>query len=692
MLENDIIRPSSSPWNAPVILVKKKDNSMRFVCDFRGLNDVTKKDTYPLPHIRDVLDKMHGAKYWTTLDAASAYWSIPLAEADKEKTAFSVPRGKFEFNVTPYGLCNAGASYQRMIDINLAGLPSDRILAYMDDIVIFSKTFSEHLQSLEQVFQRLRLSGVSLKLSKCVFASKTVDFLGFELSQSGIKPQSRLTDAVLNFGQPKTRKELKSFLGLAGFYRAFVPNFAQISQPLNQLTSEKVPFIWTDACDTAFTALKKQLASKPVLCFPQLNQPFIVEVDASNYAVGGVLSQVFEDGKLHPVAYYSTTLHASQKQWSVTTKEAFALILAVRHWHVYLAGTSFVLNSDHNLLTHLRSQKDPRGKFGRWISELEEFNYSIQYITGRNNVKADALSRNTAACHSQPSSEFESNIYAMFTNDDNFLDQLKEEQTKDPYICSAKGAIQSGTKVTVGRLKRVQHQLRIIDGVLTKSGRPVLLPALRKLIVAEYHNISHFGTDKIYALLKERFYWPNMYQYIKTFTAGCEICQKTKCATNPPKAPLQQMFVPNAPMQLVSLDIAYLPKDVNGYQYMLLIGDTFSKFIQAVPLKDQTAPAIVDAFLRNWVYLHGPPSYLLTDQGSNVDGILMKDICNTLGIEKRRSSAYHSQGNGFAERNIRTVKDVMRSTLLHRRLSQLKWRSILPEIVFALNTSQSKAT
>ena len=441
-----------------------------------------------------------------------------------------------------------------------------------------------------------------MKLSKCVFASHTVDFLGFELSQSGIRPQSHLTDAVLTFGQPTTRKELKGFLGLAGFYKAFVPNFAQISQPLNRLTSDKVPFIWNTICDTAFTTLKRQLASKPVLCFPRLDKPFIVEVDASNHAVGGVLSQVFDDGKLHPVAYYSTALQASQKQWSATTKEAFALILAIRHWHVYLAGTSFVLNSDHNPLTHLHSQKDPHGKFGRWVSELEELNYSIQYITGRNNVKADVLSRNTAACNSQPSSSFESNIYAMVSNDDNFVDQLKEEQAKDPYTQSTKDVIQSSRKVTIGQLKRVQHQLRIIDDVLSKSGQPVLPPTLRKLVVTEYHNISHFGTDKVYALLKERFYWPNMYQYVKTFTAGCQTCQKSKCATNPPKAPLLQMFVPNAPMQLVSLDIAYLPKDANGYQYMLLIGDTFSKFIQAVPLTDQTAPVIVDAFLRNWVY------------------------------------------------------------------------------------------
>ena len=198
MLDNGIIRPSSSPWNAPVILVKKKDDSMRFVCDFRGLNDVTKKDSYPLPHIRDVIDRMEGAQFWTTLDAASAYWSMPVAEEDKEKTAFSVPRGKFEFNVTPFGLCNAGASYQRMIDITLAGLPSDRVLAYMDDIVIFSGNFQEHLHNLEQVFQRLQSSGISLKLSKCVFACDKVNFLGFELSKGGIKPQARLTEAIDN--------------------------------------------------------------------------------------------------------------------------------------------------------------------------------------------------------------------------------------------------------------------------------------------------------------------------------------------------------------------------------------------------------------------------------------------------------------------------------------------------------------
>ena len=337
MNNNNIIQPSSSLWNAPILLVKKTDNTMRFVCDFQGLNDVTKKDSYPLPRVHDVIDSMHGARYWTTLDAASAYWSIPLADSDKEKTAFSVPHGKFEFNVMPFGLCNA-ASYQRMIDINLAGLPANRILAYMDDIVSVSSTLSEHLECIKHVFKRLQSSNISLKLSKCTFASNKVDFLGFQLSNEGIKPQSRLTDAIQTFGVLKTKKELKGFFGLAGFYRDFIPTFTHISKPLNDLTSDKVPFCSTSAYDSAFDTLKNLLSSESVLRFPDLNTPFVLEVDASNYAVGGSLSQKAPDNTLHPVAYFSTALQKSQQNWSATTKEAFALVLAVHHWQVYLAG------------------------------------------------------------------------------------------------------------------------------------------------------------------------------------------------------------------------------------------------------------------------------------------------------------------------------------------------------------------
>lgn len=689
MLDNEIIRHSASPWNSPIILVKKKDDSMRFVCDFRGLNNVTKKDTYPLPHIRDVIDKMHRSKYWTTLDAASAYWSMPLKEEDKEKTAFATPRGKYEFNVTSYGLTNAGASYQRLMDVTLSGLSSHRILAYMDDVIIFSRTFREHLSDLELVFQRFDKANISLKASKCVFGHEKVDFLGFELSELGIKPQKRLTTAIEEFKRPECKKEVKSFLGMANFYRTFIQNFAEISHPLNRLTSDNVDFKWDESCQIAFDTLKRKLCSEPVLAFPQIGQQFIIEVDASDVAFGGILIQKGDDGMLHPVAYFSDSVNKSQRNWAPTTKEAFALILAVRHWYVYLAGNHFVLNSDHNPLVYLRDQKDPRGKFGRWIMELEEFDYEINYIPGPKNFKADALSRNRGACDDQPPSKFEENIYSI--DDVPFLDQIKEAQSEDDVISAVTRCIAENKPISTGRLKRVQNQLRIENGVLKKSGRPVVPASLRSFVLSEVHDIGHFGVEKTYGLLKGRFYWPSMFQYVKLYVGACETCQKSKCDTSPPKAPLLPMVIPSKPMEFIAMDIAYMPMDNDGYQYILLIGDIFSKYIDAVPLRDQTANAIVRAFEVNWLYFHGNPDYLLSDQGSNVDGETVRTFCDNFRIEKRRSSAYHSQGNGFAERNIRNVKDILRSTLLHRRLNQTKWRKLLPELVFALNTSESKA-
>ena len=231
---------------------------------------------------------MQGAEYWTTLDAASAYWAMPLNADDKEKTAFTVPRGKFEFNVTPYGLSNAGTSYQRMIDICLSGLPTNRTLAYMDDIVIFSRTFEQHMKEVDLVFQRLREANISLKSSKCVFGSKSVEFLGYELSREGIKPLQRLTSTIKGFQRPETKKEVKRFLGMAGFYRNFIPKFADISKPLNEQTSDKVHFTWDEKCEHAFVSLKQKLSNEPLLAFPRLGEEFMIDVDASDTAFGGV--------------------------------------------------------------------------------------------------------------------------------------------------------------------------------------------------------------------------------------------------------------------------------------------------------------------------------------------------------------------------------------------------------------------
>ena len=324
--------------------------------------------------------------------------------------------------------------------------------------------------------------------------------------------------------------------------------------------------------------------------------------------------------------------------------------------------------------------------------ELEEYNYAVKYVRGVDNVKADALSRNCAASPNQPPSRFDDFVYSVFGGRERFLHQLQEEQDADPVINSAKECVARGEKISSGRLKRVQKQLRVEDGVLQKSGRPVVPASLRYYVTSQLHGTGHFGSDKTYALVKSRFFWPGMYSYIQNFTASCKECQQSKCDTRPPKAPIIPMLIPEGPMQFISLDIAYMPVDTDGYRYVLLAGDIFSKYIHAIPLRDQSAAAIIRAFETSWLFMHGNPFYILSDQGSNVDGEVIHEFCEYFGIEKRRSSAYHSAGNGFAERNIRSIREILRSALLESKLHQTKWRKLLPSLVFALNCSISRAT
>ena len=525
-----------------------------------------------------------------------------------------------------------------------------------------------------------------------MFAASEVEYVGFLLSEEGIRPQSKLTEAILNFGTPRNKKEVKRFLGMAGFYREFIEHFATMADPLNQLTKDSVVFVWSIECVEAFESLKKALASAPVLAFPRTNTEFIVTVDASKTAVGGELSQIQEDGRVHPIAYFSNSLKETQRDWAPYTQEAFALVVATQHWDTYLRGNRFILHSDHNPLVYLRRKKNPKGMIARWISELESFDYEVKYISGKSNSKADALSRNHGA---QPiklnEDKFEESIYTI-SNEENFNAQIKMEQSNDPVISAARKCVEKNIPVKEGQLKRVSKQLRIQDDVLTKNGRPIIPPPLRKYVVAEFHQTGHFGIEKLYNQMKDRFYWPKMYMYLSNHLAECDTCQRCKVDPVTPKAPLVPIYEPQAPLEFISLDVTHFPTTKNGSKYILLIGDVFSKYVEAAPMPDQKAETIRDTFWGKWIMKFGCPTYLLSDQGSNVDGEVVHSLCEEFNIQKRRTSGYHSQGNGFAERNIRSVREIFRTLLLDFELPQNQWERLIPSVIFALNTSISNTT
>lgn len=398
MLQNNIIKESKSPYNSPLWIVPKKADSKgnkrwRLVIDFRALNEKTLGDAYPLPNITDILDQLGSAKYFSVFDLASGFHQIPMHEADAQKTAFSTPFGHYEYKRMPFGLKNAPATFQRLMDRILSGLQGTELFVYLDDIVIYASSLTEHETKFNRLAERLRNANLRLQPDKCEFLRKEVTYLGHIISETGVKPDPGKVEAVRNFPRPKNDKNIKQFLGLAGYYRRFICNFSKIAKPLTALLKKGEPFKWLESQETAFKELKEQLCTEPLLQHPDFTKPFILTTDASGYAVGGILSQG-TIGKDRPIAYASRLLNRAEGNYSTIEKELLAIVYCVNHFRPYLYGNKFSLVTDHKPLVWLHSVKDPTSRLIRWRLKLAEYEYQVIYKAGKTNCNADALSRN----------------------------------------------------------------------------------------------------------------------------------------------------------------------------------------------------------------------------------------------------------------------------------------------------------
>ncbi|XP_033761504.1 uncharacterized protein LOC117343268 [Pecten maximus] len=392
MLGAGVIEPSDSPWSAPICLVTKKDGSCRFCIDFRGINAVTRKDAYPLPRIDDTLDTLAGARWFCTLDMASGYWQIKMDEADKHKTAFSTHLGLFEFNVMPFGLANAAATFERLMEMVLKGLNWKKCLCYLDDVVVFGTDFKTTLQNLELVFQRFRQANLKLKPKKCELFRKEIVYLGHIVSEEGIRCDPTKTSAFKEWNRPHSATEVRSFLGLVGYYRKFIDSFAHIANPLMKLLKKNVKFHWDTKCEEAFNKLKGSLLTAPVLSFPTREDRFILDTDASATGIGAILVQL-QNGEEKVICYAAKTLNGAQRNYCTTKRELLAVVTFVRHFKYYLTGRRFTIRTDHAPLVWLKNVKEPEGILARWISILETFDFEIMYRAGTQHRNADAMSR-----------------------------------------------------------------------------------------------------------------------------------------------------------------------------------------------------------------------------------------------------------------------------------------------------------
>lgn len=397
MLKQGIIRPSISPYSSPLWVVPKKidasgERKWRIVIDYRKLNEVTIGDSFPLPRIEEILDQLGHSIYFTTLDLASGFHQVPMKKEDRAKTAFTTPLGHYEYTRMPFGLRNAPATFQRLMNSVLSGLQGLQCFVYLDDIVIYASSLQQHSSKLKNVFDRLRANNLKLQPDKCEFMRREVSYLGHVISDKGVQPNPIKIKAIHDFPTPKNPKTIKTFLGLVGYYRKFINDFAKIAKPLTLLLKKDVPFIWSKEQEESFATFKNILMSEPLLQYPDFTKEFVLTTDASNFAIGSVLSQG-EIGKDLPIAYASRTLNGAEQNYSTTEKELLAIVWSVNHFRPYLYGTTFTIVTDHKPLTWLFNCKDPGSRLVRWRLKLSEYNYKIIYKPGKINSNADALSR-----------------------------------------------------------------------------------------------------------------------------------------------------------------------------------------------------------------------------------------------------------------------------------------------------------
>ena len=670
MQAKDVIQPSRSPWASPVVLVQKKDGSTCFCINYRKLNSVTRKDVYPIPRIDDTLDTLAGSQWFSTLDMVSGYWQVEVGVEDREKTAFCTLNGLFEFKVMPFGLCNGPATFQRLMDLVLAGLQMSHCLVYVDDVIVMGRSFQEHLHNLRQVFERLREAGLTLKPSKCAFFQTEVFYLGHIISRKGVSTDPAKIDKVVRWPTPKSAKDAQQFLGLAGYYRRFVRDFATIAKPLHRLTEKTTQFEWTTECHEAFQTLCQRLCSAPILAFPNFSKPFILDTDASNTGLGGVLSQLDETGNEHVIAYASRTLSKAERRYCVTRRELLAVVTFTQHFRPYLLGRQFTLRTDHGSLTWLQSFKEPEGQLARWLEKLQEYQFTIVHRQGRKHTNADALSRLPCTQCGRESHQVAESLLDVscvvppsshLGGDDgsqgnSHPQNLREAQLGDPGVAFVLRAKENASKpssdlmksqsLETRKLLQQWDQLEVKDGLLARKfeqeGKGVthqwIVPqGLRKEILHQLHGGptgAHFGEAKTLGKLRERFYWPGHAEDVRKWCSACEMCGQRKHPTPRNRAPLVGVHT-GYPMQRVATDIlGPLPESLGGNSYILVVADYFTRWVEAFPIPNQEATTVARKLVNEVFCRYSPPEQLHSDQGRQFESLLVAEVCQLLGIQK----------------------------------------------------------
>jgi len=671
MLDMGVIQPSSSPYASPIVLVKKNDGTIRFCVDYRKLNMITVKDRFPMPLIEERIDSIFGSKVFSGLDLTSGYWQFAMTASATQLTAFICHMGLFEFLRMPFGLCNAGATFQRAMESVLKGLSF--AMAYIDDVLIHSKSHEEHLIHLQAVFDRLRKHELKIKLKKCTFGFRETKFLGYIVSAEGIRMNKEKIDKIVNYPTPKSARLTRKFNGLSSYFSDFIPDYVKLNEPLQKaaLMSTKDPvtkkrisrkFEWTPECQAAFDKLKELIARAPILIHPDSAKPFRLITDASNHGLGAILVQLDDKGVERVVCFAGRVLTEAEKNYSTGERELLAIRWAIRKFRCYLYGEAFEVHTDHKPIVHCKTAKNPSDRMLKWILELEEYNASYFYRPGKRNVPADVLSRLSEPMEvesinwytrvksvatleaEQIKARQETSGMLVGSDDEDELEVLSVQRTSDDDLNRVSRVHEvTADKVSKEQLKAAQAIDKDIRAVLDKANgqsifkqdkeglvymrgkagqcRLLVPKCLRRYVLSACHDDmagAHLGWLKKLDKVSERFFWSGMAKDVRAYVSACEKCNQRK-TTRQPRAPnLRALPTVKNPFDRVAMDfVGPLPTTKNGNKYILVFIDYCTRWPEAFATKDMKATTVAEIFVKEILCRHRAPVELLSDQGRN---------------------------------------------------------------------------
>lgn len=678
MLALGVVEPSNSGWSSPILLVPKKDGTYRFCVDFRKLNGVTKKDAYPLPYISSILDRLRNARYLSTLDIKSAYWQIPVAESSRDYLSFTVPgRGLFRFCRMPFGLHNAPATWQRLIDKVLGPELEPWVFVYLDDIIIVTSSFEEHCRILKEVLVRLGKANLRLSLDKCQLCRSELKYLGYVVNEQGIHVDPDKVSAILELSAPTNVKEVRRILGMASWYRRFIRNFAALTEPLTNLLRKSVKFRWSEESEASFQAIKSALVTAPILSCPDFSQPFVLQTDASSYGLGAVLTQGTGDNE-RVICYLSRSLSSSERVFSVTEKECLAVIWAIEKLRPYLEGASFSVITDHFSLVWLANLRDPHGRLARWAVRLQQFDFKIIHRKGKDHVVPDSLSRG---------------VPKTYTEAVEILDIVP-----DPWVLKMIADVKRRPrKFPLWRVdgEKLYKQVRLpFPALASPEDHWKLVPHKyqRQELIRLAHDIpisGHGGVTKTFSRLQEKFYWPKMRPDVSKYIRECKICQQCKVEQKLPAGLMLPQPRCDRPWQMISVDLfGPLPRSNAGNTYIFGVSDYFSKFVRLFPLRVANAKSVCKRLEEEVFLLFGVPQVIILDNGKQFVSKACKDLCARYGVQMRFDCNYHAQANPF-ERVNRVVKTMLSCYVKDNHRT---WDVELAKINCAICTSKHEVT